>query len=79
MRGKRHLHGGRATVRNALYMSAMDVTRTKTDNVFKRTYQHFIEKKPPKVALIAVAHKIQKIAHSLIKNNCRWENKIFTN
>jgi transposase len=40
MRGKRHIHGGRATVRNALYMSAMAVTRTKTDNVFKRMYQH---------------------------------------
>ncbi|MDR1140457.1 MAG: IS110 family transposase [Planctomycetaceae bacterium] len=44
MRGKRHIHGGRATVRNALYMSA---TRTKTDNVFKRIYQHLIEKKLP--------------------------------
>lgn len=58
-------------------MAALSTVKSvKADNVFKRIYERITAKRPPKVGLVAVAHKILIVAHSLIKNNVRWENKI---
>ncbi|MDR2168767.1 MAG: hypothetical protein LBP59_01330 [Planctomycetaceae bacterium] len=51
---------------------------TKDDNVFKQMYYHLTENlnKTHNVAVVAVAHKILKIAHTLVKNGVEWENKL---
>jgi transposase len=77
--GKRTIRGGRATVRAALHNAAMAaIYFTKKNNVFKQMHQHLTKElhKPHKVAVIAVAHKMLKIAHTLVKNGVLWENKI---
>jgi transposase len=79
MRGKRSLFGGRGSVRVALHNAAMAaVFLTKKDNVFKKMYQKMTSegKKAPNVARIAVAHKMLKIIHALLKYGVKWENKI---
>lgn len=76
-RGQRHIDGGRSSIRNVLYMAALSAVKSvKADNVFKRLYDRVTAKRPHKVGLIAVAHKILLIAHSLVKNNIYWENKL---
>lgn len=67
MRGKRKIRGGRARVRNALYMAALTLSRSK--NPFGDFYRHLIAKqKPAKVALIATARKILLTANAIVKN-----------
>lgn len=76
-RGERHIQGGRSSVRNVLYMAALSAVKsTKDDNVFKQLYSRITSKRPPKVGLIAVAHKMLLIAHTLVKNEVYWENKL---
>jgi len=36
-------------------------------------------KKPHKVGIVAVMHKMLIIAHSLVKNNQKWKNKMRKN
>ncbi len=77
-RGQRQIHGGRSSIRNVLYMAALSAVKSvKEDNVFKRLYDRITAKRPPKVGLIAVAHKMLLVAHSLVKNNVYWENQLF--
>lgn len=80
MRGKRHIFGGRTVVRNALFLAAnAAVFFTKEDNVFKQMYHRLkTAGKKHKEAIIAVAHKMLKIAHSLLKNQEMWKNKLNT-
>lgn len=52
MRGSRHIQGGRASVRHALYMGVLSASTTNT--VIKEYYNHLREQgKPAKVALTA--------------------------
>jgi len=48
----------------------------KADNVFKKLYLRITAKKPHKVGIVAVMHKMLIIAHSLVKNNSKWKNKM---
>lgn len=67
MRGKRCIFGGRKTVRNALYMAAINAIRC--NNVIKEYYNTLKNKgKPSKVAIVACMRKILIYADSLIKN-----------
>ncbi len=69
--GKRHIRGGRARLRQALYMAALVATRFNPD--MKRKYQTLIDSgKPPKVALTAIMRKIIILANALIKDNRTW-------
>ena len=53
-------------------MSAQSVvTCVNADNVFKQFYLRITKKRPHKVGIIAVAHKMLIIAHSMIKNNVK--------
>ena len=80
-RGQRRIYGGRSLLRSAL---AVYITRaalsavkcTKSDNVFKRLYDRIVSKRPHKVGVIAVAHKMLLIAHLLVKNGVKWKNKL---
>lgn len=70
-RGKRHIRGGRAQVRKAVYMAALVATRFNAD--MKRKYQTLIENgKPPKVALTAVMRKLIILVNALIRDDRMW-------
>jgi transposase len=65
-RGARRIHGGRRRVREALYMAAVSVTRTKSR--FARTYRAMRDAgKPAKVALVAVARKLLVTLNAILR------------
>lgn len=68
--------GGRFNPRKALYMGALSSTRHGTK--LKKFYDKLVleDKKPKKVALVAVMRKLIVIANSLIKKNQMWDDKI---
>ena len=63
-RGKRHIYGGRARVRAALYMAALSAVRY--NDALRQTYQRLLEAgKAKKVALCACARKLLVHLNSL--------------
>lgn len=73
--GKWHGHafvqGGRALVRQALYMPALIAARFNPD--MKQLYQRMTQSgKPRKVALATIMRKLVCLANTLIKNNRIW-------
>ena len=65
-RGRRHIRGGRGTVRAALYMATLVATRH--DPVIKAYYQHLqANGKPKKVALVACMRKRLNYFTSLLR------------
>lgn len=70
-RGKRCIKGGRANLRQALYMPALVAVRH--NQPFKAKYQAFIEAgKPPKLALTAIMRKLLILANALVRDNRLW-------
>ena len=70
--GERHIKGGRATVRTALYMAALSAARRNPD--LAAFYKRLREAgKKPKVALVAVMRKLAILANTLIKNDRLWQ------
>ena len=66
-RGRRHIQGGRATVRSALYMATLVAVRH--DPVAKAHYHHLLAAgKAKKVALVACMHKQLNYLTSLLRN-----------
>lgn len=71
LRGKRMVWGGRASVRTALFMSAMCGRRW--NPALKVFYDRLIAAgKPKKVALIACARKLLTILNAMVRTNRRW-------
>jgi transposase len=71
LRGKRHIVGGRALVRSALYMAAL--VAVQHNPVIIRFYQRLLSAgKPKKVALIACAHKLLGILNALVTHGQSW-------
>ena len=69
--GRRTVWGGRARVRNALYMAALVASRH--NPVIRKFYLRLCEAgKPKKVALTACMRKLLLFVNSMIKNNKRW-------
>lgn len=67
-RGHRHIQGGRATVRSALYMATLVATRH--DPVVQNYYQHLLANgKPKKVALVACMRKQLNYLTSVLREN----------
>ena len=67
MRGMRCIHGGRKTVRNALYMATVAAIRH--NQIIKEFYLNLKNRgKPSKVALVACMRKLLIYANSLLKN-----------
>ena len=65
--GKRHISGGRADVRRALYMAALSASRS--NHLLKPFYDRLIAAgKPAKVALTAVMRKLIVLMNHLLKN-----------
>lgn len=71
-RGKRHIAGGRARVRRALYMAALVATRKAA--AFADLYKRLIHAgKPAKSALIAVARKILITLNAMLRDNADFK------
>jgi transposase len=72
MRGKRQIRGGRASVRTALYLGAMVGARF--NPVLRRFYERLrLAGKTPKVAFVAVAHKLLSILNAMVRDQTPWE------
>lgn len=70
--GKRIIWGGRASVRNALYMATLSAVRC--NPVIRPYYLKLIERgKPPKVALVACMRKVLTILNSMIRDMTYWQ------
>lgn len=72
MRGKRTIAGGRADVRNALYMATLAATRW--NPVISKHYQCLVERgRPKKVALIACMRRLLGILNAIIRTKTPWQ------
>jgi transposase len=74
-RGRRMIRGGRASVRNALYMAALVAAR------HNPPLRHFYDRlraagKPPKIALVAVMRKLLTILNAMLKHHTTWQPAI---
>jgi transposase len=73
-RGQRHIWGGRAPVRAALYMAALVASRHNAPlGAFYRRLR--AAGKPAKVALVAVMRKLLTIVNAMIKHQSRWQDQ----
>lgn len=74
MRGQRRIKGGRAPVRNALYMGAVTASRCNPD--LKAFFCRLREAgKAAKLALTAVMRKLVRLANTLIREDRLWTPK----
>jgi transposase len=73
-KGKSFIAGGRALVRQALFMPAMVAMRFNPD--FKAKYQDLVAAgKPKKLALTAIMRKLVVLANAILKKGTQWEPK----
>ena len=74
-RGRRSIRGGRAGLRQALYMPALVAARFNPDLSAK--YQALIQLgKPPKLALTAVMRKLLLLANALLRDRRTWAPRL---
>jgi transposase len=74
-RGARHIYGGRAQLRSALYMAAL--TATRYNPVIKEFYQRLrARQKPFKVALIACLRKLLTILNVMVRDGVCWQTNV---
>ena len=74
-KGKSFIRGGRANVRQALYMPALVAARFNPD--LRAKYQQLIAAgKPPKLAITAIMRKLIVTANALLKANRLWVNSL---
>lgn len=74
-KGQAHIRGGRASLRQALYMPALVACRFNPD--MKRKYNQLIEAgKRPKVAITAIMRKLIVLANALLRDNRKWNENI---
>jgi transposase len=70
-RGRRTIWGGRARVREALYMAALVATRY--NPTIKSFYERLLKAgKPKKVALVACMRKLLVILNALMRDRVHW-------
>jgi transposase len=73
--GKRFIRGGRAPLRQALYMPALVAVRF--DAAMKTKYDALLAAgKPPKVALVAIMRKLLILANALLRDGRTWTPKL---
>lgn len=72
MQGKRTIYGGRAPVRQMLYMATLVAVRH--NPVLRVFYERLLAKgKATKVALVACMHKLLTILNAMLKNGADWQ------
>jgi transposase len=70
-RGRRFIHGGRATVRTALYMAA--VVGARHNPTLRAFYKRLVAAgKPKKVALVACMRKLLTILNTMVRTGTPW-------
>jgi transposase len=75
LRGQRHIGGGRASVRSALYMASISASRF--NPALKTFYDRLVKAgKAKKVALVAVARKLLILLNSMIREQISWEQTL---
>lgn len=73
-RGLRHIRGGRAPVRTALYMATLSAVRC--NGVIAEDFQRFVAAgKPNKVAMAACMRKLLTILNALVREDKLWGEK----
>jgi transposase len=73
MRGRRTTHGGRATVRCALYMATLVATRH--NPMIRQTYQRLVANgKAKMVALVACMRKLLTTLNAMLRDQQSWRN-----
>ncbi len=71
LRGRRFIHGGRASVRGVLYTGAL--VATKRNAVIRTFYLRLTAAgKPKKLALVACMRKLLTILNTMVRTNRRW-------
>ena len=71
LRGKRRIHGGRASVRTMLYMATLSATQC--NPVIKAFYRKLVEQgKHKKVAITACMRKFITMLNAMVRDNCEW-------
>jgi len=71
LRGRRFVHGGRASVRAVLYMAAL--VATQRNAVIRTFYQRLLMAgKPPKLALVACMRKLLTILNVMVRTAQHW-------
>jgi transposase len=72
-RGTRHIYGGRAQVRRALYMATL--TALRHNPVIKAFYERLTaNQKPFKVAITACMRRLLVIINSMVRDNSCWKS-----
>lgn len=72
-RGRRHIWGGRSSIRAALYMAALVASRR--NQTLAQFYRRLRDVgKPSKVALVAVMRKLLTILNAMVKHQSRWSD-----
>jgi len=73
-KGKQKIQGGRASVRNVLYMGT--VAGIRANPVLRTFYERLVAKgKPKKLALAACMRKLLVILNTMLKNGTCWQNQ----
>ena len=71
LRGKRRIHGGRASVRTVLYMATLCATQH--NPVIRAFYNRLVEQgKHKKVAITACMRKFITMLNAMVRDNCEW-------
>lgn len=74
LRGKRRIHGGRASVRTVLFMATLSATQH--NPVIRAFYQRLLAAgKHKKVALVACMRKLMGILNSMLREGKCWDEK----
>ncbi|MFN9701638.1 MAG: hypothetical protein ACK57H_07165 [Hyphomonadaceae bacterium] len=74
-RGSRHIWGGRAQIRRALYLAAFNASsREPVLQEFRATLSN--QQRPFKASIIAVARKRLTHLHAMIRSGQPWSNQI---
>lgn len=77
-RGRRTIHGGRATVRAAMFMAALVASRR--NPVIRAFYQRLLDAgKPKRLALVACMRKLLTILNEIIRTNRGWHHPLTLN
>jgi len=72
MRGRRTIAGGRADVRNALYMATLSATRW--NPVISQHYKSLVERGlPKKVAIVACMRRLLGILNAILRTRTPWQ------
>ena len=74
-KGNRFISGGRANLRQALYMPALVASRFNAD--LKAKYNALLDaKKPAKLAITAIMRKLIILANALVRDRRQWQEKM---